>query len=104
MNLYDKYNSIVEKIIGLGIEYYNLDELIICHGYASMILIISSMDMNCNKELKDLSTLILSELNSGAYERLLKNNNFLEGIPGVIMALSLIEKVDNNLLEFMMMR
>ncbi|MDQ9767096.1 lanthionine synthetase LanC family protein, partial [Acinetobacter baumannii] len=59
MNLYDKYNSIVEKIIGLGIEYYNLDELIICHGYASMILIISSMDMNCNKELKDLSTLIL---------------------------------------------
>lgn len=104
MNLYDKYNSIVEKIIGLGIEYYNLDELIICHGYASMILIISSMDMNCNKELKDLSTLILSELNSGAYERLLKNNNFLEGIPGVIMALSLIEKVDNNLLKFMMMR
>lgn len=104
MNLYDKYNNIVEKIIGLGIEYYNLDELIICHGYASMILIISSMDINRNKELKDLSNLILSDLNSGAYEELLKNNNFLEGIPGVIMALSLIEKVDNNLLEFMMMR
>ena len=103
----EKYENVLGKIINRPFEEYHLSEIILCHGYSSVLAVqmaayytsrnqvfLSRLSSNVNILLKNMG--ISSDGISQTYYSLLENDSsLLMGITGVI--LSLLSTICDNM-------